>query len=403
MLEKKMRCAMRIISDGTKIIECDALWAQLVPQCSDIAKAGHVTLVKGADSDCGASELLKKAGYSVSVIELDSKVLFAYNAVAAKIVKEESRLVVGIGADYVMDSAKVIAGNADLPLLLVPSVFSALCAFQKRAEFFSENALVAYYMANPAVVLVCKDVLKCQKASEQAVGLGYILAYIVAAVDHIYEGVIHNRGLSAKALRLIKSLISVLAGMNTMETVENGDIIAKSAIEIAEFASESSSSSSSAFCLAWYISLYKREKISYNSYSFIAAYVILELYRKISNIDNMLLPADRDLALRELQKHCGIDYSQELKQSKIGYAEDYNRRSYITADYLGEFKQLLSGDWLANAAKCYRRLIGNSGYNINKIITSDMLLRLLSLSGESCGGYPLLKHIKLSGLLERYI
>ncbi|NCA67190.1 MAG: iron-containing alcohol dehydrogenase [Clostridia bacterium] len=394
---------MTIFNDGTKVVECESIFEQLIPQCGEALKAGHISVVKGASTGDNAIELLRKAGYKVTVIEVDKKSLFSYNTVAAKILGEESRLVVGIGEDYVMDSAKVIASSANVPLILVPITFSGLCALQRRAEFFCDGSLISYYLSNPAIVLLCKDFWAGQKAKEFSQGLGYMLSYLVWTVDALYEGIIHNKGINAKTLQLLRYLVKCFGKLNSLENCNNADVVIKAAIEISALVSELEVKSISAFSLAWFISLYKKEKISYNNYTFIAAYAILQLYCNTPDMPDMLLPADRDRALRELEKCCGLDYSEELRQTKIGYAEDYNRRCFVTQDYREELQNLIRGEWLKNCARYYRRLQGSSGYSMCKIISGEELLKLLSLSGEACGGYPLLKHIKLTGLLERYL
>lgn len=393
-----------LFKNGTKIVEAESIYKQLVPLCSETLKAGHITLIKSAGMDNSIMDILKRAGYKVAVIEPAKNVMFSYNSVKALILQEESRLVVAIGEDYIMDCAKVLAATNNVQLILIPLDFSALCAMQKRAEFFSdEEGLLSYNPQEPPIVLLCRDYLLSQSSKKLSQGLGYIMAYLVWAFDTLYECIIHNKGINPKITALIRKIITVFSDLNTLELATSIEVILKTAIEISETVSDFEIGSATAILFGWLISLYKKEKVSYNNYTFLASFLIIETYRKINLLDNVLLPPDRNVSLQALNKNCGFDYREQLRQAKIGYAEDYNRRCYVSKDYIEELQTLLKGDWLYSAAKYYRRLQGSSGYNMRKIICSEDMLMLMALAGEECGGYPLLKHIKISGLLERYL
>lgn len=393
---------MAVLKDGTKIIESKCFREQFVPTVGEMLKAGHITVVKDAQTSIDAAEVLTKAGYRCSVIEINSGALFDYNSVAVKLVKEESRLVIGIGGINCSESAKVIAGTADLPLLLIPTSLAALCCMQKKADFFNKDTIVSYISAKSATVLFCYDIFLDRRADIPA-GLGYMLSYFVWAFDTLYEGLLHNKGMNVILIKLIESIQNSFKKFNNAEAADYVELILKSAIDISTAYAEVGQGSSAAISLAWFISLYKKRETAYTEYSFIAAYMIIELYLAAPCELNMLLPTDRDITFAEIEKCCGLSYRRELRETKIGYAEDYNRRNFVTADYLEELKSIFRGDYLTIAAKCYRRCVGNCGYNMRKIINSDELLRLAALSAEASDGYPLIKHLKLSGILDRYI
>ncbi len=393
---------MAVLKDGTKIIESKCFRDQFVPTVGEMLKAGHITVVKDSLAGIDAAEIITKAGYCCSVIEISAGALFDYNAIAAKLVREDTRLVIGIGGIECIESVKVIAGIAALPLLMVPTSFNALACLQKRADFFCTDTFVTYYVAKGATVLICYDILKDKKADIPS-GMGYLLAHLVLSFDTLYEGLLHNKGMNNSLIMLIGLIKEAFCALAKAEPAELSEIIIRTSVEIASVIAESGQGSSASNSLAWFISLYKRRETAYTEYSFIAAYTILKLYLAAPELSNMLLPASRDTSFIEIEKCCGLSYRRELRETKIGYAEDYSRRDFVTADYLEELKALIRGDYLESAARCYRRLVGSCGYNMRKIVTSDELIKLLSLSSEAADGYPLIKHLKLSGILERYI
>ena len=384
-----------------RIIECNCLKEQLIPTISELLKAGHITLVKDVFARIDAAEIITKAGYPCTVLEINKGALFDYNAVASKLVKEESRLVVAIGGLDCIESGKVIAGIAGLPLLMIPTSFNALCCLWKRAEFFCCDTLVTYNYQGSAAVLFGYDILSDKRADIPA-AMGFLLAYLVLAFDMLYEGLLHNKGIDNDLQRLIGAIKNALIKLTKAESAEVSEIVIATAADIARTLFERARLGT-ANSLAWFISLYKRRESAYTDYSFIAAYTVIKLYLAAPSGLNMLLPTDRDMTFLEIEKRCGLSYRQELRAAKIGYAKDYNRRDFVTADYLAELKALLLGDYLTIAARRYRRHVGSCGYNMHKLINCGELLRLAALSSEAAEGYPLIKHLKLSGILDRYI
>lgn len=385
------------------IIECKDYREQLIPKISELIKAGHILVIKNENRNGEVVQLLKKAGYSVDVIEIKAEILFDYNSVCALNAKEQCRLVLAIGDIDCTESAKVVAAEQKIDLIIIPDSFSALVSFNKKSDFFLNNAIISYYSDSAPKVLIFEDLLLSQKGKDISVGLGYLLAHLVWAVDNIYEDVIHNKGINKRLANYVYYIKEIFGKLNGADKTDSVKLILASTIETVNIVTELNRNNFTAICLAWAILLYKKQKIAYTNYNFIAAYSILELYRNVPYMANMLMPPTREKAFIELQKCCGLDYANMLRQTKIGYYDDFRRRDFITADYLDEFKALLKGDWLKNAAKQYRRLYGNSGFGINKIINSDEITKLLALSSEMTQGYPLLKHINLTGLLERYL
>ena len=82
------------------------------------------------------------------------------------------------------------------------------------------------------------------------------------------------------------------------------------------------------------------------------------------------------------------------------YAEDYDKRWRLTAEYREDFSEAMgeSSIPLSLLSRLYRRT--PEGTPASPPLSASDLLMLLSLTGEAVSGYPLIKHIKMTGLIE---
>ena len=134
---------------------------------------------------------------------------------------------------------------------------------------------------------------------------------------------------------------------------------------------------------------------------FCAAYALLKLYR--SYLGDLPLehcpPPDRTKNLALLAENCRLAPSI-LSSKQRPYAEGYDERMRRTAEYREDFSECIAEEVLPLGAlsRLYRRTPPTAEEGAR--LDAQELLSLLSLTGEAVSGYPLLKHVKMTGLLE---
>ncbi len=388
----------KFLRNGVKTVRVDSV-SELGNTAKQLLSAGRVALFSdGGRYACRAEDVLKAAGYAVDVYPVNRKSVYAYKELTAKELPEDCRLAVAVGEEPTLACAKVVAGRRALPLLAVPVSVGGLSALFPSALFYGDGELVGFRSVSTVTVLLCEDALGESRPSALAEGLGLCLCGLVSVFDCGYENLISGRlDKAGVAFCDFERLSEKLSGVITLDK-ELFKLLCTTAEELADGGYRIFSGVG--FDFSWLISLYKRQRLSYNESYFTAAYTLLTLYSASFAADTtVLMPPDRLATFSELERTCGITYGGSAANAKT-YAEDYRRRCFVTADYKKELTALLNKVQLSELSVAYRRLHGSSGFGLRGQTDFDELIRLMHLSGENCVGYPLLKHLYTVGFTD---
>ena len=302
--------------------------------------------------------------------------------------------VVGAGGAAAVEGAKGIRSPHSVPRLLVPLDLSALCALDERA-FFGTKGDIATFVFPDARVLFDPSILSVSKGIRE--GVGFLLAIWVEEFDDAYEALLLHGKCPAGALSSLKKAAARLAEISESEAASGiCNAILSWAHEDGFF---SSSRAQSAHVLAMLAA--KASEGNHLDFLFPASYALLRLYsRYLSNLPlEHAAPPDRARNVELLEKRCGFNPSPLLSRM-TAYADDYDDRFRLTAEYREDFREVLEESVLplSSLSRLYRRAPKRE--EESPMPTSAALLSLLSLTGEAVSGYPLIKHIKTTGLLE---
>ena len=298
--------------------------------------------------------------------------------------------VVGAGGGAAMDAAKSV--NAwGIPKLLFPTDLSALCALSDRV--IRESAAdISLRPSDGHTVLYDKTVLGASGGVRA--GLGYLLAALTEMTDAAFEGLLLSREIPALPLRTIKEKAALLSVIREEDAAAG---IAETSLAL--LAEDGLPRASSAHIFA----LLTARKFGghYSDHLFCAAYTLLKLYR--AYLGDLPLehcpPPDRAKNLSLLEEGCRLAPSLVSSKQKP-YAAGYEERMHRTAEYREDFLECIAEDVLPLGvlSRLYRRTPPAAGEG--RQLGAEELLSLLSLTGEAVSGYPLLKHVKMTGLLE---
>lgn len=328
---------------------------------------------------------------------LTPSVLCDYALLLERALPENLMAIAGVGGAAQIEAAKAVRAGRSLPRILFPLDLSALSAADDRIFFGTKGDLLSLRSEGQHTILA-PEILSL--SGETRAGLGYLLARLVEKADEAFEGVILEGKIPAPTLREIKQAATLFSNLRE----ENA------AADLTEIAIDwqkrgvldASHEAGAPFVLAMLAA--KQTGGAYPDYLFPASYALLRLYE--SYLADFPLehcpPPDREQNVLLLAKRCGMS-TRALRLRGKPYAEGYEERSRRAAEYREDFAELFSKQNLPLAAltRVYRR--AKKGQAESRSLDAGELLSLLSLTGEAVSGYPLLKHIKMTGLIEPLI
>ena len=295
-----------------------------------------------------------------------------------------------VGGVMPIEAMKAAHIPAVIPKILFPTDSSALSAADDRVYFGTTEDLPTTLSAGHSVLLD-PEILS---AAPLRPTLGYLLALVAEEADGAYEDLILRKESPAIALRALKEKAAMLSSIAEedapTQTVNTLLTLLKS--------SEHSPRSTSVHTLALLAA--RKTGGVFGDYLFPAGYALLALYA--AYLGSIPLehcpPPDRVENLRLLHSKCGVEPSLFSKRQR-GYADGYDDRWHITAEYREDFLEIVTHAIpLSHLSRLYRR--ARHEKESSPPLTASDLLLLLSLTGEAVSGYPLIKHIKMTGLIE---
>ena len=335
---------------------------------------------------------LALAGLTITRREVTERVLSDYASLSRTEMPEGIMAVAGAGGAAATEAAKGIRLTREIPRLLIPLDLSALTALDARAFFGTQGDVLTLHSAD-ARVLFDPEILACGGHVRE--GLGELLALWVEKADATYESLIERGSCPADALDVLKRAAAHFSTISESKAAKSVTETALAWMQDAAF--RDLPVSSSAHTLAMLAS--KSSGGKYVDYFYPASYALLRLYeRYLGDLPlEHAAPPDRARNVELLEKRCGMAPSPLLARAK-GYADGYEHRMRLTAEYREDLAETLSHLPLAALSRVYRRAHKEAGEEVLPPPTA--LLALLSLTGEAVSGYPLVKHIKTTGLLE---
>jgi len=366
-------------------------------ECAEITKSeahgGRILFYaeEGREAE-EAAAALTRAGLALTRRDVEARMLGDYATLSREEIPEGTMAVVGVGGAAAMECAKAVRLPKSLPRLLIPQDLSALTALDKRA-YFGTNGDVLSLVSEDARVLFDRETLS--SSGQVRTGLGILLAWWVERLDAAYEALIERETCPSIALDGLKSAVADLAKIRESDAAKGVADLALTWAQAGE--SPLSSHSASVHLLAMLAA--KSSEGNYTDYLFPAAYALARLYaRYLGDLPlEHAAPPDRARNVELLEKRCALSPSPLLTRAKT-YAENYERRARVTAEYREDFFESIDEGAISAISRVYRRTRKEEGES--PLPPPTALLALLSLTGEAVSGYPLIKHIKTTGLLE---
>lgn len=298
-----------------------------------------------------------------------------------------SSLIVGLGGSEILARAKDIAIKEGGNLLLIPTAPT----FLDFAPYKMTKNLGVEHEVQVHSVLLVKELLNNQPREKIAMVLSSISAVLMSLLDNAFECFVNEEDASAlKLLALVKDTLEKCKAYSC-PTPTIG-------FELASLLGELSQNLSFDFLplplvSAYIFSLYKKEKMSYNDYTFGISFAIFSVIDSFKVQPELLLPPRRREVRAELKKLIP-DFNEFVSLEP----ETFVLRSFILKDRYAEIKNAING--FPALAKSYLRLNGNSGFALRKLFTAEELMKALPLTAEAVKGESILKHIYSTGIMQ---
>ena len=334
------------------------------------------------------------AGLPLTRRNVTEGVITDYATLSRSDLPEGIMAAVGAGGAAAIAAAKGIRLARNLPRLLIPLDLSALSAVDDRAFFGTKGDLLSLRCEDARVLYDPALVAKGGRVRE---GLGQLVALWIELFDAAYEALLEGEVCPSGALDALVKAGTRLYSIR--EATAAQDVAAVLLAWVREGAFRALPLTGTAHVLALLAAKTSGGKPT--DFLYPAAYTLAKLYaRYLGDLPlEHAAPPDRARNAELLEKRCGVGASPLLARAK-GYADDYERRARLTAEYREDFAEVLFERALPLAAlsRVYRRT--RKGEDESPLPSPTALLTLLSLTGEAVSGYPLLRHIKTTGLLE---
>ena len=139
------------------ILASPTVQKKILPE-SGITESGHSLLVEGFTGECCERELAR---------------------LAAVVREKQVNVLVGMGGGKTIDTAKIAADRANIPVIVVPTIASTDAPCSGCAVLYSEGGVfesVQYQKANPAAVLVDTEIIANAPVRFLVAGMGDALA-----------------------------------------------------------------------------------------------------------------------------------------------------------------------------------------------------------------------------------
>ena len=296
---------------------------------------------------------------------------------------------VAVGGVAPIEAAKAAHIPSAIPKILFPTESDALSAADDRVFFAAKEELPTARSLGHTV-LFSPEILS---SSPLRPTLGFLTAMLLEETDGAYEKLLLTGETPATALRAIKEKAKLLSELREEKGGEDAVNAALSLLKLSENAPRAGSAHTLAMLAA------RKTGGSFPDYLFPAAYALYLMYD--GYLGTLPLehcpPPDRAKNLRFLSVKCGISPSLFHKRQQT-YAQGYEERWRLTAEYREDFLETLRALPMAELSRLYRR--AKEGEKHSPPLTASELLMLLSLTGEAVSGYPLIKHVKMTGLIE---
>jgi len=388
---------MEAIAKGTEIVCVHEGFKSLAKEVKREIAAGKVAVFarEGREMEDAVAALALE-GFSVVRRAVSPRCLMHYGFNAEEGVPEAVRAAVGVGGAAEMELSKAFASTRNMRTFLFPTDLSALCALKRGAEFSTESQLLSL-RSEDCVTLLDASLLQGAKGVKS--GMGYLAARITEVLDGAFCRLLEQGESPSEAFALLREVSAGLKGI----TADNAacKIIAQTLLLERKVREKSLFTAKSATTLAFLAARAENGGDPYE-YLFPAAYALLSLYRTYlpRTPFELCVPPDRVRTLSLLREKCKLDASRELLRENALYAPDHMRRRRLAEEYGEDFAEQICEEVfpLTELCRAYRRTDGKV-----PALSANRLLALLSLTGEEISEYALIKHIKLTGLLEPLI
>lgn len=356
------------------------------------AVAGHIAVF--IDENCFTDAVkqfifnLKKEGFTVSEKIGRFDVAEGQNAVVA----ENVRLILSVGGGSVCEYARAVAAKYALDYIVCASAPSTGSYAASGFCYLKNGVMVYENYKKPLLVAADEQMLEDAPRSLSASGYGELYSTYQMIFDLKYQSFVSGKPFTA--FERMRAALDRCFSQGTPTSVQLlKNLISFSGIYRARC-------KSAVYVLASLIHMTHASAAPNGGDLFIASYFLKNLYEGYLSLQTsgVEIPPDYSQALMYGKKVCNLNFHHYLVAEN---RSTYEKNDFITNEYREELLSFLKETKGGSAARVFRRFFDDSGYFLSEYVSAAMLLSLCEVCATISEGYPLVKHIYNSGLLEK--
>ena len=365
-----------------------------VEELKKVLKGGHILAVYRECDSLFAERVIKTVE---NAYRITKKVLASSTENTRDVVEDireaddDIRLILAFGGHNVIECCKQVAtlnGIALVVILTTPTRIN-----EQESVIFDNNSLCICKTVEPSSLLVSRNHIAMRSDFSDIVSL--FAEQMLVAYDRLFQNLVQGLGLTnldkigniiAKAKRLDEN--------KKIEMLEQGYEIENSPISTYSKISE-------------IMNRRTAEGVDRSNLKFAITYSILLLYRSyiVANFDDLIYPPDIVASARFVSNLYGGNLHEIIMNYKMMSSREYMRMIHVSREYRSELLAILNKiiDEMQHLSKVMRRVSKDVGYEMYSGIHLDDILEGISALSILEENNTLLRLMKSSGMLERYL
>lgn len=352
-----------------------------------LPRAGGVVYVVKEGQDGGLVTFLASKGFEVDTLVVSAATLDDYCGVTVRQLPVATRLTVAVGGFAAMEVGKLLAHKHGLPLWCVPTDYTAASALWCHT-LWTVGKTPTFVGTDGHTTLVVDNLLSATRDGTQQV-YQHLFAYYAAAVDDVCRNRMCGTEQANVGLRQAAQTAHTALSAVDEYTDEAGKTL-WTALETCAGVTDTKETE----LLSLAICVYKKGNMSYNRYTFAAAYARAVALSEHRDLPDLYLPPDR-CAVQETTRALGWETLPSAP------TEDLRRLDWVWRDYLPDLQTAFAD--AGRMARCWRRLAGDAGYGYFEDLTAAEVVALLPVVADMSPTYSPFRHLYLRGGFNLFV
>lgn len=332
--------------------------------------------------------------------------------------KDDTRLIIGVGGYKVIETAKLISSSSKLPLVLYITTPECDTAISPYVCAYHNGIKDMFTTVTPQIVCVDMSIMDISQSS-LGNGLGVLASKLTALWDWHFSNIFNNEScdysLAQAALSIIKNFCQNAGNILYGDKSVIFDMIQTQLklSAICQFAQNprlmGGGEDSMYNVLEMFFLKENKELRNRGENLILCAKLIFRAYKvwlEKLKIETFFCPPDNTLRLEKLTDYLGLSELVALKKIyMVDNAEQWEIMQYKWNEYKDDLKTKLDEYYVffQKIEKIFKRIYKDAGFWTTKYLTESDIMLMLGLAPDSSSKFTMLSFVKMTGILDKYL